>query len=64
MAPCMIEGVCSKHFPKSFNEFTHEESNGYPNYRRRNDGQHVFIGTNKIDNSWIVPYNLYHIMEP
>lgn len=37
--PCMVNGKCSKNFPKSFNEETTFDSNGYPIYRRRNDGR-------------------------
>ncbi|UYV75945.1 hypothetical protein LAZ67_13001882 [Cordylochernes scorpioides] len=30
-------------------------NNGYPRYRRRDDGQ----GTHQVDNRWVVPYNPY-----
>ena len=39
-APCMKDCVCSKHFPKEFSEVT-KETDGYPEYRRRQDGRTV-----------------------
>ena len=33
---CMVDGKCSKYFPKSFQEETEIYDNGYPTYRRRN----------------------------
>ncbi|XP_019150201.1 PREDICTED: uncharacterized protein LOC109147018 [Ipomoea nil] len=40
-SPCMVNGKCSKHFPKKFaneSQFDHE---GYPVYRRRDDGKTI-----------------------
>ena len=35
-APCMVDGVCSKRFPKPFQQATEwNESEIYPKYRRR-----------------------------
>lgn len=42
-APCMVDGVCSKNYPKDFNECTLENEDGYPEYRRRDDGKTVKI---------------------
>ena len=36
--PCMVDGKCSKQFPKDFVEKTFAAADGYPHYRRRNDG--------------------------
>jgi hypothetical protein len=58
-AMCMKDGVCSKNFPKQFTDYTYEAENGYPLYERKNDGNYIFIGKNKIDNSWVVPYNSF-----
>ena len=72
-SPCMIDGICSKSFPKSFNEYTRENSDGYPEYRRRDNGivhpVKIFHFRDKlskekfsiinVDNRWIVPHNLY-----
>ncbi|XP_058789991.1 uncharacterized protein LOC131663540 [Phymastichus coffea] len=54
---CMKDGKCSKNFPKQFqNEITLDE-NGYPHYRRRNDGVTVNKTNNhEVDNRWVVPY--------
>jgi hypothetical protein len=58
-APCMVDGRCSKRFPKQFQEITSTENDGYPLYMRRNNGR-TYFNTNKhelIDNRHIVPYN-------
>ncbi|CAH1448309.1 unnamed protein product [Lactuca virosa] len=39
--PCMIDNKCSKNFPKTFTEHTSVDENGYPIYKRRNDGSFV-----------------------
>ena len=36
---CMIEGQCSKHYPREFREETIMSHNGYPYYKGRNDGK-------------------------
>jgi len=38
-AKCMVNGKCSKGFPKEFQESTTMDESGYPKYRRRNDGK-------------------------
>ena len=66
-APCMIDDggckKCSKDYPKEFREFTEENEDGYPLYRRRDNGRKIQIKSNKkifeLDNRWIVPYNPY-----
>lgn len=59
LSPCMKNGKCKKHYPKSFQEVTQEGSDGYPVYRRRDDGRHVEIRNGiHLDNRWVVPYNL------
>jgi len=40
-APCMIDGICSRKFPKSFSAETIIDRDGFPTYRRRDDGRHV-----------------------
>ncbi|XP_057305466.1 uncharacterized protein LOC130642397 [Hydractinia symbiolongicarpus] len=56
---CMKEGNCSKNFPKEFSNSTILNANGYPLYRRRNNGRTFQIRNMELDNRWIVPYNPY-----
>ena len=73
-APCMVDGVCSKLYPKNICEETKENDDGYPEYRRRINMHTCQVKVkmkqkdpNKkynynlitVDNSWIVPYNPY-----
>ena len=58
-SPCMKDNQCSKDYPKSFNEKTALAVNGYPLYRRRDNGRTITVGSKQIDNRWIVPYNPY-----
>jgi len=55
----MKEGKCTKGFPKPFKDRTNMDVDGYPEYRRPNDGRCFPVGKDNIyaDNSWIVPYN-------
>ncbi|CAG8661536.1 18179_t:CDS:2 [Rhizophagus irregularis] len=54
-SPCMKDGKCKKHYPKDFQETTQEGPNGYPLYRRKNNGCYIGI---QLDNRWVVPYNI------
>ena len=62
-AQCMVDGQCSKGFPKEFCEATQENEDGYPDYKRSNNRTFTrFSKDNQeivIDNRWVVPYNLY-----
>ena len=57
-SPCMINSKCSKHFPKSFYAETTIDDDGFPNYRRRNDGQTIQKNGILLDNQYVVPYNI------
>jgi hypothetical protein len=37
-APCMVDGKCSKKYPKDFCDETTMEEDGYPKYARPNNG--------------------------
>ena len=57
-------GACSKRFPKPYCPATEMRSDGYPQYRRRNDGRTFTTrkpgspGETVVrDNQWVVPYN-------
>lgn len=54
---CMEDGKCRKRFPKEFRDETMENLNGYPAYRRRNNGRTVNVGGVVADNRFVVPYN-------
>lgn len=59
-SPCMVDGACSKKYPRPLLKETQTGEDGYPLYRRRSatDGGHtVKINGIDIDNRWIVPYN-------
>lgn len=69
-SPCMVNGRCSKRYPKAFRAVTQENENGFPIYRRR-EGKILRLKKTggiagpdvpaanlyEIDNRWIVPYN-------
>ncbi|XP_021975067.1 uncharacterized protein LOC110870171 [Helianthus annuus] len=55
--PCMIDGKCSKNFPKKFRESTCIDGDGFPVYRRRNNGVFIEKSDVKLDNRSVVPYN-------
>lgn len=60
---CMDKGKCKKEYPKQFVSETKENVNGYPLYRRRNNGRTFSKVINQvkidIDNRFIVPYNAF-----
>jgi hypothetical protein len=56
-SPCMVNGECSKKFPKPFNTETNGNVNGYPVYQRRTDARRIEVRNKIVDNSWVVPYN-------
>ncbi|CAH1414995.1 unnamed protein product [Lactuca virosa] len=57
--PCMVDRKCSKNFPKQFCDHTSVDSNGFPLYRRKNDGHFVEKSGVQLDNKNVVPYNKY-----
>ncbi|XP_074293619.1 uncharacterized protein LOC141620717 [Silene latifolia] len=56
-APCMIDRICSKKFPKRFNERTTVDGDGYPVYKRRENGTTIMKNGKTIHNGYVVPYN-------
>ena len=56
-SPCMKEGKYSRFNPKMFQPHTLLDADGYPVYRRRDNGQTIFKNGVIIDNRYIVPYN-------
>ncbi len=62
-SPCMEDGKCTKEFPKEFRNETAANKDGYPRYRRRDNGVIVKVGKYEVDNRWVVPYNPYLLMK-
>lgn len=63
-SPCMIDGKCSKKYPRTLITETQTGQDGYPLYRRRsveNGGFKTSFKLNNvyidIDNRWVVPYS-------
>ena len=54
----------SEKFPKEFREQTNENVNGYPAYRRRNNGRTVTVGRYVVDNRYVVMYIFLKSTEP
>lgn len=62
-SPCLGEdGKCTKYFPVEFNERTYVQENGYYKYMRRNTGAFIQKGAHKVDNGFVVPYNIYLLL--
>lgn len=58
-SPCMEDRECTKGYPKKFKLETKKNVDGYPIYRRRNNGNSFETRGIEVDNRWIVPYNPY-----
>ncbi|KAJ1273706.1 hypothetical protein BS78_05G005300 [Paspalum vaginatum] len=56
-SPCMVDNKCTKHFPKSFNSETTIDEEGFPVYRRRDNGRQIQKAKTTLDNRYVVPYN-------
>ncbi|XP_076906895.1 ATP-dependent DNA helicase RRM3-like [Bidens hawaiensis] len=54
---CMVNKKCSKGFPKMFNDETAVDSQGFPVYKSRDNGQYVVKSDIMMDNRTVVPYN-------
>ncbi|XP_058729905.1 uncharacterized protein LOC131601957 [Vicia villosa] len=54
---CMKDGKCSKYFPKDYQDSTIVSDEGYPKYRRRDNGLSVVKKGITLDNRYVVPYN-------
>ncbi|XP_028789423.1 uncharacterized protein LOC114745432 [Neltuma alba] len=50
-SPCMKDKKCSKYFPKKFIGHTMVDDEGYPTYRRRDNGRAIEVKGVRLDNS-------------
>ncbi|OMO85773.1 DNA helicase PIF1, ATP-dependent [Corchorus olitorius] len=57
-APCMESGKCDKYFPKPFTRCTRIDQQGYPTYRRRDNGLFCVKSGVVLDNRYVVPHNV------
>ncbi|KAL3623641.1 hypothetical protein CASFOL_032457 [Castilleja foliolosa] len=62
-SPCMVEGKCTKHFPKKYTDDTVIDDEGYPHYRRRDSGRTIDKGGAPLDNRYVVPHNRRLLMK-
>ena len=56
-SPCMMDNRCTKHFPKGYNVDTTIDEDGFPVYRRQDNGRKIKKGGAMLDNRFVVPYN-------
>ncbi|KAF1862622.1 hypothetical protein Lal_00013383 [Lupinus albus] len=56
-------GKCSRYFPKQFQQTTVVDQDGYPVYRRRDNGNYVEKNGISLDNRYVVPYNPHLLMK-
>lgn len=63
-SPCMVDGKCSKKYPRALIPDTITGVDGYPMYRRRSvadNGASTIINVRnqpvRVDNRWVVPYS-------
>ncbi|XP_057434626.1 uncharacterized protein LOC130727495 [Lotus japonicus] len=54
---CMVEGKCSKHFPKKYQNCTSIDDDGFPIYKRRKTRISTVKKGVPLDNGFVVPYN-------
>ena len=62
-SPCTVNGKCSKHYPKRFLEVTSVDKDGYPLYRRRDNGRVMEKNRVNIDNRYVVPHNRFLLVK-
>ncbi|XP_010490230.2 PREDICTED: uncharacterized protein LOC104767971 [Camelina sativa] len=56
-SPCMVDGLCSKFYPKAFSDLTKIGKDGYAVYRRRRSNISFEKSRFQCDNRYVVPYN-------
>ncbi|XP_073035172.1 uncharacterized protein [Primulina eburnea] len=58
----MVNGQCKSHYPRVFCQTTTQRKDGYPIYRRRNNGQTIDVRRAKLNTQWVVPHNPYLLL--
>ncbi|XP_072060325.1 uncharacterized protein [Arachis hypogaea] len=61
-SPCMKNGKCIRHFSKRFVDPINIDDDGYPVYRRREDGRTISKFGIDLDNRYVVPHNRLLLM--
>ena len=56
---CLKNGRCSKKYLKPFSNATVWHDDGYPLYRRQDNGRTILVRGKVYDNQWVVPFNPY-----
>ncbi|XP_057758184.1 uncharacterized protein LOC130977398 [Arachis stenosperma] len=56
-SPCMENGKCIRHLSKKFVNNTTIDDDGYPVYRRRDNGKTISKCGVELDNRYIIPHN-------
>ena len=66
-SPFMVNGKCSKAYPKTYsNETSWNQRSSYPFYRRRSKafgGHSAIVVAYVDDNRWVVPYSPYLLLK-
>jgi hypothetical protein len=66
-SPCMVDGKCSKGYPKAHREKTSLKKGDYPLYRRPADGPRMIVKRGNKEISFgsesVVPYNAWTLLK-
>ncbi|XP_019171017.1 PREDICTED: uncharacterized protein LOC109166532 [Ipomoea nil] len=62
-SPCMVNGKCSKFYPKKFVESSTVDFDGYPIYRRRDNGRTIRKNGIALDSRYVVPHNRHLLIK-
>ncbi|XP_047258123.1 uncharacterized protein LOC124890305 [Capsicum annuum] len=62
-SPCMQNSKCTKHFPKKFVDSTTVDDEGYPIYKRRDNGKSTKRAGSDLDNRYVVPHNRFLLLK-
>ncbi|XP_019152280.1 PREDICTED: uncharacterized protein LOC109149095, partial [Ipomoea nil] len=62
-SPCMVNGRCSKYYPKKFVEKSTMDEEGYPVYRRSDNGRTIKKNGIDLDSRYVVPHNRHLLVK-